>query len=86
MERKEEVIYLSLVIVKQIDDKGYIDARKMHEKYSSFCRDGVSIMVFVNRIFNEEKRVVVTPKTSLDVPIKVLNGGYPKYTGLICLD
>ena len=79
MKQKEEVIYLSLAIVKPIDDKGDIDARKLHEKYSGFCQDGVSVMVFVNRIFNEEKRVVVTPKTSLDVPIKVLKGGYPEY-------
>lgn len=67
-----------IIIAKQINEEGQIDIRELGYKYPKFCVNGTNLLIFVNRIFNEECVVVMTPRIRLEALI-VVEDGYPHY-------
>lgn len=58
-----------MIIVKQINEDGQIDIEELRHRYPKFCVQNVDLLIFINRIFNEEYNVIRTLKLTTEAPI-----------------
>lgn len=60
---------MSMIIAKKVNENGYIDISMLGNKYPKLCVEGTNVLIFANKIFNQELKIVNTPKISLEVSI-----------------
>lgn len=60
---------MSMIMAKKVNENGYIDILNLRNKYPKLCYESMKVLIFVNRIFNQEFKVVNTPKISIEAPI-----------------
>ena len=72
---------MSIIIAKQINESGHVDLQILKYKYPKICVEGINILVFINRIFNEKHKIVRAPQVAIEAPIIGEKSGsfrYPK--------
>lgn len=58
-----------MIIVQRLDENLRVRIDELAKKYSHACIEGHEIDVYINRIFNEEKKVVSKPERSISLKI-----------------
>ena len=61
---------------KSINENGEITLQKLKQKYPNLCVEGVKVIAFINKVYNEDYKVVQLIKKSIEVPIKEYKEGY----------
>jgi hypothetical protein len=81
---------MSMTIAKKVNENGYIDISMLGNKYPKLFIEGTKVLIFANRIFNQELKIVNMPKKSMEAPIFAETVGYTIYYKLnllnLCLD
>lgn len=58
-----------MIMAKKVNENGCMDILNLRNKYPKLCYEGMNVLIFANRIFNQEFKVVNTPKISIEAPI-----------------
>lgn len=68
---------MTVIIAKQLDvedDKYTLDIYKLRSKYPTFCKPGTQVRGYLNRVYNEDRKIVNQPR--MYCTIEIIESGY----------
>ena len=72
---------MTMIIAKQLgveDNKYTLDIYNLRSKYPTFCKPGTQVRAYLNRVYNESRKIVNQPRMYCTIEIVKIGGYYEK--------